>query len=361
MSGDESGEKEHEATQRKLDEARRKGEVPRSTDLATAAAYGGLLLAAFAVGASALRGLGETGLVLLEQADAIAPQMLGGGQALAGALIARIGAALLPLFLIPALAVLAMLLLQRGLVFAPEKLKPKLSKISPVANAKNKFGRKGLFEFAKSFAKLVIVGALLWAFIAARLPTILGTIHLTPAMISVELLSMLVQFMGLVLLVMLAIGAVDFAWQYFEHLRRQRMSHKELKDETKQSEGDPHMRQQRRRRGQEIASNRMLRDVSEADVVVTNPEHYAVALKWDRAGGGVPVCVAKGIDEIAARIRERAIEAGVPIHRDPPTARALHAGIDIGEEIRPEDYAAVAAALRFAEAMRMKARERRGW
>ncbi|NCM97925.1 MAG: flagellar biosynthesis protein FlhB, partial [Rhodobacterales bacterium] len=134
---------------------------------------------------------------------------------------------------------------------------------------------------------------------------------------------------------------------------------KEMMDENKDSEGDPHTKAARRQRGYDIATNRMLEDVPQADVIVVNPTHYAVALKWDRAARRAPVCVAKGVDEIAARIRERAAAAGVPIHRDPPTARALHASVEIGQEIRPDQYRAVAAAIRFAEAMRKRARQRR--
>ena len=134
-------------------------------------------------------------------------------------------------------------------------------------------------------------------------------------------------------------------------------------DEAKASEGDPHVKQQRRQKGYEIAMNQMLADVPKADVVVVNPTHYAVALKWSRLPGEAPVCVAKGVDEIAAQIREVAMEAGVPIHRDPPTARAIHATVRIGEEIRPEHYQAIAAAIRFAEKMRarMRAQQGRGW
>ena len=136
------------------------------------------------------------------------------------------------------------------------------------------------------------------------------------------------------------------------------MTHKELRDEQKQAEGDPYMKQERQARGRSIATNRMLDSVPDADVVIVNPTHYAVALQWDRSRPEAPRCVAKGVDQIAWRIRERAEEAGVPIHADAPTARALHAAVDLGEEIAPEHYAPVAAAIRFAEAMRQKARKR---
>ena len=128
-----------------------------------------------------------------------------------------------------------------------------------------------------------------------------------------------------------------------------------MMDELKQSEGDPFMKRQRQQRGQEIATNRMLVDVPTADVVIVNPTHFAVALKWDRTAKQAPICVAKGTDETAARIRELAHECAVPIHSDPPTARALHAEIDIGQEIGQAHYKAVAAAIRFAEKIRKKA------
>jgi flagellar biosynthesis protein FlhB len=136
------------------------------------------------------------------------------------------------------------------------------------------------------------------------------------------------------------------------------MSRKELMDETKDAEGDPHMKQQRRQKGQELAMNQMMADVPEADVVLVNPTHYAVALKWSRMPGAAPVCVAKGIDEMALAIRKKAIEAGVPVHSDPPTARALFASVAIGQEIPEKTYRAVAAAIRFAEEIRQKARRR---
>jgi flagellar biosynthetic protein FlhB len=128
----------------------------------------------------------------------------------------------------------------------------------------------------------------------------------------------------------------------------------------KEAEGDPHLKQHRRMRAQELAMNQMMADVPGADVVIVNPTHYAVALAWDRGPGSAPVCVAKGRDQVAARIRETARQAGVPVHADPPTARALFATVEIGAQIAPEHYRPVAAAIRFAEAMRRKARQR-GW
>lgn len=362
MSAGEDGaeEKEHEPTARRLEEARKRGEVVKSADLTTAAGYAGLWVTALALGATGFTAFGDRAMVLLDQADSLAPLFFGGGAGPVGGLVAGVFGTVAPWLLVPAALVLATLLAQQALVFAPEKLAPRLSRISPLSNVRNKFGREGLFEFAKSSVKLLVISVILGTFLAGRMPRMLASLYLTPAMASGLLLRLIGEFLLLVLVTSLAIGGVDFLWQRSQFLRRNRMSRKELLDEMKQSEGDPHVKQQRRQRAYDIATNRMLADVPKADVVIVNPTHYAVALKWNRASGRAPVCVAKGVDEIAARIREAAAGAGVPIHSDPPAARALHAAVDIGQEIRPDHYRAVAAAIRFAERMRRRARGRYG-
>ena len=180
----------------------------------------------------------------------------------------------------------------------------------------------------------------------------------TPMIVAGLLGRLCIEFLFVVLAVSLSIGGIDALWQHKEHLRKNRMSRKEVMDENKATEGDPHMKQQRRQRGYDIATSQMMADVPTADVVIVNPTHYAVALRWSRKRGEVPVCVAKGVDEIARSIREIAMESGVPIQSDPPTARALYATTDIGQEIDESHYQGVAAAIRFAEDMRKRARAR---
>lgn len=352
-------DKEFAPTERRLDEARRKGEVPVGRDLLAAAGVAGLVLALLASPGS-LISAGVALMVLLDQADSLAP-LLGSGQASPlGTLGVRVMGGLTPVFALPMLAVLAMLIAQRALVFAPSRLEPKLSRISLLANAKNKFGRNGLFEFAKGVVKLVIISLVLGVFLAARADGLMAAMALGPAQIAAMLGRLVVEFLLLVLIVQVSVGGLDLLWQRLEHTRRHRMTRKEMTDEMKQSDGDPQMKAQRRQKAVDIASNRMLAEVPKADVVIVNPTHYAVALKWNRKTRGAPVCVAKGVDEVAARIREIAAEAGVPLHRDPATARALHAAVDIGQEIRAEHYRPVAAAIRFAETMRRRARARGG-
>jgi type III secretion system FlhB-like substrate exporter len=185
----------------------------------------------------------------------------------------------------------------------------------------------------------------------------IGLARSSPAAMAGMTMQVLVDLLIVICILAILVGAVDFIWRKFNHQKKLRMSFQDLKDEGKEAEGGPHTKAQRRQRGRDIATNRMLVEVPKADVIVVNPTHFAVALKWSNVKGSALVCVAKGEDEIAARIREIASQSGVPIHSDPPTARAIHATTKIGDEITPDQYRAVAAALRFAEIMRKKARE----
>lgn len=355
--GDDAAEKEHEPSQKRLDDARAKGEIARSTDLVTAFSYGGFLLGSLALGSQSLQTIGSVAAVFLDQADSLAPQFARGDAASFLGLMSSILWALVPFLIVPGLASITYLLASKTLIFTPEKLSPKLSRISPIAIAKQKFGRSGLFEFAKSFTKLGIISTLFIVYLIRRSDDVIGTIYLAPAFSIVLLLQLTIEFMAIVLFISMVTGGLDYMWQRAQHIRQNRMSRKDMIDESRDQDGDPHMKAQRRQRGYEIATNQMLADIPKADVVIVNPTHYAVALKWNRATRQAPVCLAKGTDEIAARIREKAAEAGIPIHSDPPTARALHASIEVGQQIRPEHYRAVAASIRFAESMRKRARK----
>ncbi|GGE47366.1 flagellar biosynthesis protein FlhB [Primorskyibacter flagellatus] len=360
MSEEDDETKSHEPSRRKLENARRKGEVPRSQDISTAAAYAGLVLAAAAVGAKSLDTAATQMRAFIGQADRLADGFVTDGPHVAfGALISRTVLALSPFFALPALMAIAVLFVQQAFVFAPKKLEPKLSRIAPVSNAKNKFGRNGLFEFAKSSVKLVIFSILLGLFILRQLPEISASLQTSPKPVTLLFLDLGIRLMMFVLVIALSIGVIDYLWQWQEHLRKNRMSDKEMRDEHKETEGDPQLKSERRARAQEIAMSRMIEAVPRADVVITNPTHVAVALEWQRTPGSAPICIAKGQDEMAAKIREVAQAHGVPLHRDPPTARALFAVTDLGQEIPAHLYREVAAAIRFADGMRVRAR--RGW
>ena len=363
MNGEEDDggqEKSFEPTQRRLEQAREQGDVAKSPDLAAAAGYVGFALALLTVGAGAALSAGAALIPFIASVDRLEGRILGpGGLWLSAALVSQAAVATAPLFLAPAVAVLAVLLAQQAIVAAPEKLMPQLKRISPIATAAQKFGPTGLMEFAKSAVKLALIAAAAWFWLSAELEAIIG-LAATPARgLGPALGAALLSLMGWIIAIALAIAAVDFLWQRYDHARKLRMSLEEMRREAKETEGDPHTRGARRRRAEEIATNRMMLDVPRADVVIVNPTHYAVALKWSRAKGAAPMVVAKGVDDVAARIRAAAAEAGVPIHRDPPTARALHAAVPVGREIAPEHFRAVAAAIRFADDLRRRAKARR--
>lgn len=357
QSGQDEADKTHEPTPKKLEKARDKGEIARAADISVAASYGGLLVLFWSAGAAITIRLGGVLMGLFERSEPLSDLMVAGPSLpIVGQMLTWMSPGLVPLFVLPGLAVLLVVLAQRAFLVTPSKLQPKLSRISILSNARNKFGRSGLFEFAKSFTKLCLYSIGMTLFIWDRMPEIVLSARTTPEMAAALMGRMCLEFLVVVFFISVAIGGVDAIWQHAEHRRKNRMSRKELLDETKDAEGDPYMKQERRIRGQEIASQRMLNDVPSSDVIVVNPTHFAVALKWSRLPGAAPICVAKGVDEMAMAIRRCAQEAGVPIHTDPPTARTLHATVEIGSQIEPDQYMAVAAAIRFAEKMRKRAR-----
>ncbi|MFT5005576.1 MAG: flagellar biosynthetic protein FlhB [Paracoccaceae bacterium] len=356
-SEEDYSDKSFEPTPQKLQKAREKGDIARSTDLSVFAGYAGFLLALMATGATSIQTFGSGLMTFLDHPDKLTGVFFDGSAQLPlGLILSKSTLAIAPFFALPACAVILSIVAQKALVFAPDKIRPKLSRISILSNAKNKFGRSGLFEFLKSFVKLVLYSICLGFFLRFKLPDMISVIHTGPGLVLILLARLCIEFLFLVLVVSGIIGAIDALWQHGEYLRKNRMSRKEITDENKDSEGDPHMKQQRRQRGQQIAMNQMMADVPKADVIIVNPTHYAVALGWSRAAGEAPICLAKGADEIAAAIRSTAQESGVPIHQDPPTAQALYSTVSIGQEIPEDKYRAVAAAIRFAEQMRVRAK-----
>ncbi|MEO0859497.1 MAG: flagellar type III secretion system protein FlhB [Pseudomonadota bacterium] len=355
MSEEQGAEKSHEPTPQKLEDARRKGEIPKSQDVSVAASYLGVLLALTLTAGPASILLVDSGGRLLANADQmttfVKTQSGGGGGEVLGQLLMITGLLILP----PAALVLAGIIAQRAIVFAPEKVMPKLSRISIISNAKNKFGPTGLFEFAKSAVKMTGFIGLLVYFLVYHVDRLIVSAASGPRSAILQLGDVLTEFIIYVFIVSAAIAVVDFGWQRHSFTARNRMTRQEVLDETKQSEGDPHLKARRRQKAQEIATNSMMHDVPEASVVIVNPTHYAVALKWSPMDPTPPVCVAKGVDAVAAKIREIASEHRIPIYSDPPTARALFAATDVGDAIERDHFAAVAAAIRFARELQGEA------
>lgn len=356
-SSNDDAEKSHEPSQRKLEQARRKGDIARSNDVLTAMSYFGLFATCLLFGRELLLDYGNLFVGFVDLPDLF--DVTGADQrkkVISWAIVQGVLTTSLSIFFIPFSLVCIALLATRSIVFAPSKLEPKISKISILQNAKNKFGAKGLFEFLKSFAKLVIYAIILFTFLYGNMDRIIHLPHLSSSEVVSAMTGLIVDMLLYVVVVSFIIGVVDYSWQYAEHLRQNRMTHKEVRDEHKDAEGDPHIKQQRRARGMDLINGNISEEVPKSDVVVVNPTHYAVALTWSKEKHSAPVCVAKGVNAVALNIRNIASEHKVPIHHDPPTARALYATVDVGHEIQPEHYRPVAAAIRFAEVMRRRQR-----
>ncbi|MGF1639334.1 MAG: flagellar biosynthesis protein FlhB [Rhodospirillales bacterium] len=345
--------KTEDPTPKRLETAREKGQVAVSQEVKHWAV---LLGGAFGVAVLApgiMHGVARTALPFVEAPHAIALDAGDLPAALTGLLL-DLALTLAPLVgLVVALA-LAAGIGQVGLLWAPTKIAPKLEKISLVKGVQRLFSLRSLVEFAKGIVKLAAVAAVASALVLSSL----DDLELFPALPLAQILDR-IQSASVVLVVataavMTVIAVLDYGYQKFSFLKQMRMTMQEVRDEHKQAEGDPQIKARIRRLRQERARKRMMAAVPEADVVITNPTHYAVALAYDMAAMGAPKLVAKGADRIAQRIREVALEHEVPLVENPPLARALYAGVDLDQEIPAEHYQAVAQVIGYV--MRLKGR-----
>ncbi|MEO1242633.1 MAG: flagellar type III secretion system protein FlhB [Pseudomonadota bacterium] len=355
---DSSADKSHEPTQQKLNKSREKGDVPYSNEATAAAIYIGFFVVLILTAGWTVSRLQTTFSVLLHKPEAAAQLFLFSQESdFALQFFVQIATSVAPVFLLLILAAWGSVFAQQAFTFAPSKIKPKMSRISMVDNAKQKYSLNGLAEFVRSASKLTAVLLVLAFAYQDRFQELPGLSGLPAQAIGQFLLRESIYFCGFITIAAVMIAAVDLPWRQIQHRNRLKMTFQELKDENKDTEGDPSLKAARRRRAETIATNHMLADVPTADIIIVNPTHYAVALKWDRAKRSTPICVAKGVDEIAARIREAASAAGVPIKRDPPTARSIYSLVDVGKSIQKEHYAAVAAAIHYADETRRKSKK----
>ena len=345
-AGEDQDDKPYEASRRKLEEARKKGEIVRSQDVINLA-----VLALLLVGIYVVFGGIATALTLdIAQflSDGVSRNRALDGSRILGVVAGWVLPLLGVLFIAPFALVAAGLVGTRQMLFTPDKLKLKLNRISLIANAKKKYGWSGLFEFAKNAGKFVVFAGVLAMLLSDNYRLFQTAILRGEHMALAKIYEGALKFLWIALVVYVVFAALDTIWQIKEHAKKNRMSHHELKEEHKNEEGDENIRQQRRAKAEEIATNRMLLDVPKATVVITNPTHYAVALQWSGGQDAVPKCVARGTDETARKIREIAIQSGVPLYRDPPTARELYATVKTGMTIDRDHYKAVAIAIGYA-------------
>jgi flagellar biosynthetic protein FlhB len=241
---------------------------------------------------------------------------------------------------------------QVGPLFAPKAIKPELSKISIIKGFGRLFSMRSLMEFAKGILKIVLVSLVGVIILYPFYDGIEHVIDLPLQQVMGELQELVIRMMIGVLIVMMIVAMVDLVFQRNQHTKQMRMTRQEVKDEYKQTEGDPMVKGRLRQLRAERARQRMMQAVPQADVVITNPTHYSIALKYDKDTMDAPVCIAKGVDEVALRIREVAAEHKIIIYEHVPLARALYDSVDIDESIPPEHFKAVAEVISFVFKMR---------
>ena len=342
---EDSDDKTEDPTQKRLDDAHAKGDVAKSQEVNTwfVIAGGTMVLSTFSgsMGSGILtpmRGvIANSWMIRTDGAG-----LLDLAQTLTYAVLAAVGVP----FLMLALAAIAGNMIQHRLVWSAESLKPKFSKVSPGAGLKRIFGKQAAANFAKGIFKLVAVGGVMAAVLWPERHRLESFLRFDPAAILGATTGMTVHLMGAVVAALAAVAILDYLFQYRQWYERQKMSLQEMKDEFKQSEGDPHIKGKIRQLRQQRMKKRMMAAVPKASVIITNPTHFSVALAYDRSMSA-PVCVAKGVDNIAFKIREIAQKHDIPIVENVPLARALYATVDIDEEIPVEHYHAVAEIIGY--------------
>jgi flagellar biosynthesis protein FlhB len=341
----DSSDKTQDPTQKRLDDAHDRGDVAKSQEINTWFVIAGATLVLSTFSGSIGGGILVPMRNLLANSwmiHADGPGLMALAQSLEYALIGALGVPLLML----ALAAIAGNMMQHRLVWSGESLKPKFSKISPGAGAKRIFGKQAAANFAKGIFKLVALGAVMMAVLWPERDRLEAMVRFDPAAILGATTSLTLQLMGAVVAMLAVVAIADYFFQYRQWYERQKMSLQEMKEEFKQSEGDPHIKGRIRQLRHARMKKRMMAAVPKASVIITNPTHYAVALSYER-GMPAPICVAKGIDTIALKIREIAKAHDIPIVENVALARALHATVEIDDEIPVEHYHAVAEIIGY--------------
>jgi flagellar biosynthetic protein FlhB len=346
--------KTEDATPRKLEEARKKGDVAKSPDVASALSLAGAAAVILMAGGWFATSMAEQFLPFI----AAPHTMMGGLEAGAGVEIGGIALWAITPFL--GAVMLATILggvggnlAQSGILFTGEKLKPDWSKVNPLAGFKRIFGPDGLVQFVKTFLKLLAVVVVCWLVLKPHANELANMAAMSPAMILPFTRDLAISLMVSALVFLSFTAGVDFLWQKYRFAERMKMTKEELKEDFKQSEGDPHVKAKLKQIRAQRSRQRMMQAVPTATVIVTNPTHYSVALRYE-AGDAAPVCVAKGVDAVALRIREVAREHAVPIVENVPLARALYAAVDVDETIPREHFEAAAKVIGFVMNKRKK-------
>ncbi len=341
----DDSQKTEDPTQKRLEDARKKGDVAKSLDVPIWFLF--LATAGIMAAAGPLAAMIADPLVRIMDHPHAFKLTDGGAQQLMGALLMSLALPLGIIFAVIAVASVLGHVIQHRPLWTGEKMKPDLAKLSPIKGLQRMFGMQGWMNLLKSFLKMAAITAAMIYAVWPEATAISESGRLDPA----GLLLMTQVIAGRLLLAAIVvigiIAAIDYLYQRFTFMQRMRMSRQDVRDEVKQQEGDPHIRARLRQIRLERSRKRMMQNVPKSTVVITNPTHYSVALRYDPEVDAAPVCMAKGADEVALRIREKAKEHGIPIVENVPLARALFATVEIEETVPREHFEAVAKVIGF--------------
>jgi flagellar biosynthesis protein FlhB len=335
-----------EPTAKRLEQARESGDVIKSAEVTTFVLLGGGTLAIAMFGKSVAMGLASSLTLFLEQ-----PETMGVDgdslRAMLRVLLPKVALTLAPFFAVLIAAGLTGHLLQSRPGFSMDKIKIDFSKVSPMAGFKRMFGVEGWMNLLKGLAKMAVVGLAIWTQLWPERGSLESILSQSTAAVVGDMSHLLFKVLMAALSALGVIAGLDYFWQRMRFMARNRMSKQEIKEEYRQNEGDPAIKAKIRQLRHERAKKRMMAAVPTATVVIMNPTHYAVALKYESGKMAAPICVAKGVDALALRIRALAEENDVPVVENPPLARALHAAIEIDEPVPAEQFKAVAQVIGY--------------
>ncbi|WP_375195281.1 flagellar biosynthesis protein FlhB [Sphingobium sp.] len=346
MAEADQDQRTHAPTQKRLEDARKKGDVALSPEMRHATMMIGATVVIGWVGWSALSGLGALLTRLWGSADDFRLDSHG-ARDLTGGVMSHVALSLAPVMGVMFACALGTLLLQGRVTMNWSRISPKWSKLNPMAGFKRLLGTRALVEFAKTLAKFSAIATVVFLVLRPRFGGLDQLVGYTPGAVGLAAGRMAFEAIRAVTLLVALLAIADFIYQNRAFLKKMRMTLQELKDEHKDSEGDPKIKAKIRQIQMQRARRRMMAAVPEASVIITNPTHYAVALKYDHGAMAAPIVVAKGVDAVALRIREVAKGADVPIVEAPPLARALYAAVEIDRPIPIEHYAAVAEIIGY--------------
>ena len=350
--------KTEEPSEKRIADALEKGNVPRSREMAMFASLLGMLAVfAFLIGPGSTS-LASLLLLLIDHPAAFSLRTPTDASHLLAALGMKLGAFLFPIVAVLAVAGFASSFFQNAPTFALDQIRPKWSRVSPVAGWKRIFGSSGRIEFLKSLFKFGAIAVVVSIMLNGDRHRLIDAMHSDPGQIPGLILTLVIKLVSVVGVALVLLVAGDVVWQRLRWRADLRMTRQEVKDEMKQSEGDPVVKSRLRSLARDRARRRMMGAVPRATVVIANPTHYAIALKYERGTDGAPLVVAKGADLIALRIREIAEAHGIPIVEDKPLARALYDAVEVDKWIPPEFYRAVAKVLYVLYSRKAQARAR---